>query len=78
MTASLEEKGIGEKCVNYKFRDWGISRQRYWGTPIPIVHTEDGEVAVADTALPVELPNVNSWPNRPRRASRRWQTLPKL
>lgn len=61
VTLWLQEKGIGEKRINYKFRDWGISRQRYWGTPIPIVHTDEGEVAIDESALPVELPNVNSY-----------------
>lgn len=61
VTRWLEEKGLGNKRVNYKFRDWGISRQRYWGTPIPIIHTVEGEVAVAEGELPVELPNVNSY-----------------
>ncbi|MBI4670483.1 MAG: leucine--tRNA ligase [Chloroflexi bacterium] len=61
VTQWLEEKGIGAKRINYKFRDWGISRQRYWGTPIPIIHTDDGEVAADHDALPVELPNVNSY-----------------
>ena len=61
VTRWLEEKAIGAKRVNYKFRDWGISRQRYWGTPIPIVHTDDGEVAMDEKDLPVELPNVDSY-----------------
>lgn len=61
VTRWLEEKGIGTKRINYKFRDWGISRQRYWGTPIPIVHTDEGEVAVDEKALPIELPNVDSY-----------------
>lgn len=61
VTRWLEEKAIGTERVNYKFRDWGISRQRYWGTPIPILHTDEGEVALDAAALPVELPNVNSY-----------------
>jgi leucyl-tRNA synthetase len=61
VTQWLEQKGIGAKRINYKFRDWGISRQRYWGTPIPIIHTDEGEVAVDENALPVELPNVDSY-----------------
>lgn len=61
VTLWLEEKRLGKKRVNYKFRDWGISRQRYWGTPIPIIHTGNGEVVVQEDALPVELPNVDSY-----------------
>ena len=61
VTQWLEEKSLGTKRVNYKFRDWGISRQRYWGTPIPIVHTDDGEMPADENALPVTLPNVDSY-----------------
>ncbi|GAB4337784.1 MAG: leucine--tRNA ligase [Calditrichia bacterium] len=53
----LEEKGIGQRKVNYKLRDWLISRQRYWGAPIPIIYCDDcGEVPVPESDLPVELP----------------------
>jgi len=53
----LEEKGIGERAVNYKLRDWGVSRQRYWGCPIPVIYCDAcGAVPVPDEDLPVVLP----------------------
>lgn len=53
----LEEKGIGKKTVNYRLRDWLISRQRYWGTPIPMIYCEDcGWVPEKEENLPVMLP----------------------
>ncbi|MFH1623696.1 MAG: leucine--tRNA ligase [Pseudomonadota bacterium] len=53
----LEEKEIGKRTVNYRIRDWGVSRQRYWGTPIPIVYCDKcGTVPVAYEQLPVILP----------------------
>ena len=55
--AMLEEQGTGEKFVNFRLRDWLLSRQRFWGTPIPIIHCEKcGEVPVPDDQLPVTLP----------------------
>ncbi|OGP56756.1 MAG: leucine--tRNA ligase [Deltaproteobacteria bacterium RBG_13_49_15] len=53
----LEEKGIGEKAIRFRLRDWGISRQRYWGAPIPVVYCSScGIVPVRDEDLPIILP----------------------
>ncbi len=57
MNAYLEEKGYGKKTTTYKLRDWLVSRQRYWGAPIPIIYCEDcGIVPVPEKDLPVKLP----------------------
>ncbi|HOF42367.1 MAG TPA: leucine--tRNA ligase [Candidatus Moranbacteria bacterium] len=58
ITEWLEEKGIGRKKINYRLRDWLVSRQRYWGAPIPIIYCKKcGEVPVPEKDLPVELPD---------------------
>ncbi|MEY4635100.1 MAG: Leucine-tRNA ligase [Acidobacteriota bacterium] len=65
ITAEAEERGIGEGTVQFRLKDWGISRQRYWGTPIPMIHCPvDGVVPVPDDQLPVTLPNITEFTGR--------------
>jgi len=65
MSEEAKRRGIGEATVQYRLKDWGISRQRYWGTPIPMIYCDrDGIVPVPDEQLPVRLPDTAEFSGR--------------
>ena len=62
ITAKLEKMGVAKRTVNYHFREWIFARQRYWGEPVPMVHTEDGEIwPLPDAELPLILPELEDY-----------------
>ena len=62
ITSKLEKMGVAKRTVNYHFREWIFARQRYWGEPVPVVHTEDGQIHVLDDdELPLVLPELDDY-----------------
>lgn len=80
MAAWLEEKGCGKKATTYKLREWIFARQRYWGEPLPVVHLENGEVAILDDSeLPLVLPEMKDYKahggNAPLENAKEWVNI---
>jgi leucyl-tRNA synthetase len=78
---ALEEKGVGERKINFKLRDAGFSRQRYWGEPFPVVYKNDVPQLLPESDLPVELPEVDSFKpagdgRSPLAKNESWTNLP--
>ena len=65
ITQKLEKMGVAKRTVNYHFREWIFARQRYWGEPVPVVHTEDGQIHVLDDEeLPLILPELEDYKSK--------------
>ena len=61
ITSKLEKMGVAKRTVNYKFREWIFARQRYWGEPVPVVHTDKGVYVLPDDELPLILPKLDDY-----------------
>ena len=61
ITSKLEKMGVAKRTVNYRFREWIFARQRYWGEPVPVVHTKDGVYVLPDDELPLILPELDDY-----------------
>ncbi len=64
ITSKLEKMGVAKRTVNYRFREWIFARQRYWGEPVPVVHTANGVYVLPDEELPLVLPELDDYKGR--------------